>query len=194
LAHSPESMEDMVKRLESGADLVVVEQVEQRGQASRALRLARHWAPRLLRIPGLRDTMSGFVALRLIVLRQALRSDGTRLLLTDGWCASAELLARLTRHARRVDTVPAAVRPSPHSGAVCRGRAAGVRGAVRAVQRRDGHHGGRGCRYDPRGGGGAFPVPDRRWRAVVPHSSEPRVVGGAPRLPIAPLPESDRRE
>ena len=109
-AHSPESMEDMVKRLESGADLVVAEQVEERGRASRALRLARRWAPRLLRLPGLRDTMSGFVALRLIVLRQALRSDGTRLLLTDGWCASAELVARLTRHARRRDTVPAAVR------------------------------------------------------------------------------------
>src|SRR5205823_5485442 len=101
---------DMVKRLESGADLVVAEQVEERGRASRALRLARRWAPRLLRLPGLRDTMSGFVALRLIVLRQALRSDGTRLLLTDGWCASAELVARLTRHARRRDTVPAAVR------------------------------------------------------------------------------------
>jgi glycosyltransferase involved in cell wall biosynthesis len=109
-AHSPESMEDMVKRLESGADLVVAEQLERRGRASRALRLARHWAPRLLGLPGLRDTMSGFVALRLIVLRQALRSDGTRLLLTDGWCASAELVARLTRHARRLDTVPAAVR------------------------------------------------------------------------------------
>ena len=109
-AHSPESMEDMVKRLESGADLVVAEQVEQRGRASRALRLARRWAPRLLRLPGLRDAMSGFVALRLIVLRQALRGDGTRLLLTEGWCASAELVARLTRHARRLDTVPAAVR------------------------------------------------------------------------------------
>src|SRR2546430_17548260 len=91
-AHSPESMEDMVKRLESGADLVVVEQVEERGRASRALRLARRWAPRLVRLPGLRDTMSGFVALRLIVLRQALRGDGTRLLLTDGWGASAELV------------------------------------------------------------------------------------------------------
>jgi len=110
LAHSPESMEDMVKRLESGADLVVAEQVEARGRASRALRLARRWAPRLLQLPGLRDPMSGFVALRLIVLRQALRSDATRLLLTDGWCASAELVARLSRHARRVDTVPAAVR------------------------------------------------------------------------------------
>src|SRR5256714_739650 len=111
-AHSPESMEDMVTRLESGADLVVAEQVEQRdgGRAWRALRLARRWAPRVLGLPGLRDPMSGFVALRLIVLRQSLRSDGTRLLLTDGWCASAELVARLRRHARRLDTVPAAVR------------------------------------------------------------------------------------
>src|ERR671922_73524 len=111
-AHSPESMEDMVKRLESGADLVVAEQVEERGEgrASRALRWARRWAPRLVRLPGLRDPMSGFVALRLIVLRQALKGDGTRLLLTDGWCASAELVARLARHARRLDTVPAAVR------------------------------------------------------------------------------------
>src|SRR5207248_2493406 len=113
-AHSPESMEDMVKRLESGADLVVAEQLEQRGgrggRASRALRLARRWAPRVLGLPGLRDPMSGFMALRLIVLRQSLRSDGTRLLLTDGWCASAELVARLTRHARRLDTVPVAVR------------------------------------------------------------------------------------
>ena len=109
-AHSPESMEDMVKRLESGADLVVAEQVEERGRGARGLRWARRWAPRLLRLPGLRDPMSGFLALRLIVLRQALRGDGTRLLLTDGWCASAELVARLARHARRLDTVPAAVR------------------------------------------------------------------------------------
>ncbi len=65
--HSPESMEDMVKHLESGADLVVAELVEQRGQVSRALGLARRWTPRLLRIAGLRDTVSGFLALRLIV-------------------------------------------------------------------------------------------------------------------------------
>ena len=45
-AHSPESMEDMVKRLESGADLVVAEQVEERGRGSRALRWSRRWAPR----------------------------------------------------------------------------------------------------------------------------------------------------
>ncbi len=108
--HSPESMEDMVKHLESGADLVVAELVEQRGRISRALGLARRWTPRLLRVAGLRDTVSGFLALRLIVLRQALRRDTPQFLQTEGWCASAELVARLAPHARRLDSVPAAAR------------------------------------------------------------------------------------
>src|SRR5213593_2952301 len=108
--HSPESMEDMVKHLESGADLVVAELVEQRGRVSRAQGLARRWTPRLLRVAGLRDTVSGFLALRLIVLRQALRRDTPQFLQTEGWCASAELVARLAPHARRLDTVPAAAR------------------------------------------------------------------------------------
>jgi len=108
--HSPERMEDMVKHLESGADLVVAELVEQRGRVSRAQGLARRWTPRLLRVAGLRDTVSGFLALRLIVLRQALRRDTPRFLQTEGWCASAELVARLAPHARRLDTVPAAAR------------------------------------------------------------------------------------
>ncbi len=101
--HSPESMEDMVKHLESGADLVVAELVEQRGRISRALALARRWTPRLLRVAGLRDTVSGFLALRLVVLRQALRRDTPQFLQTEGWCASAELVARLAPHARRLD-------------------------------------------------------------------------------------------
>src|SRR3989454_9272333 len=108
--HSPESMEDMVKHLESGADLVVAELLEQRGRVSRGLGLARRWTPRLLRVAGLRDTVSGFLALRLIVLRQALRRDTPQFLQTEGWCASAELVARLAPHARRLDTVPAAAR------------------------------------------------------------------------------------
>ena len=108
--HSPESMEDLVKHLESGADLVVAELLEQRGRVSRALGLARRWTPRLLRVAGLRDTVSGFLALRLIVLRQALRQDTPQFLRTEGWCASAELVARLAPHARRLDAVPAAAR------------------------------------------------------------------------------------
>src|SRR5439155_1663756 len=49
--HSPESMEEMVKRIESGADLVVAEQREERGRAPRAVWLARRWTPRLLPAP-----------------------------------------------------------------------------------------------------------------------------------------------
>ena len=109
-AHSPEAMEELVKHLESGADLVVAELLEERGRASQALRFARHWAPRLLRVAGLRDSVSGYLALRLIVLRQALRGDAAPFLQTDGWCASAELVARLAPHARRLDTVSAAAR------------------------------------------------------------------------------------
>src|SRR5213592_4342214 len=49
--HSPESMEDMVKHLESGADLVVAEQDQTMG-ARWPERWARQWAPRLLRVGG----------------------------------------------------------------------------------------------------------------------------------------------
>ena len=110
--HSPDSMEELVKHLESGADLVVAELLEERGggRVSRGLRLARRWTPRLLRVAGLRDSVSGYMALRLIVLRQALRRDAARFLETDGWCASAELVARLAPYARRVDAVPTAAR------------------------------------------------------------------------------------
>jgi hypothetical protein len=109
--HSPDAMEDMVKRLESGADLVVAEQAQATGAVSRASRWARRLASRLLPVPGVRDTVSGFLALRLIVLRQALKQAAPgSLLSTDGWSANAELLARLAPHSRRTDTVASTAR------------------------------------------------------------------------------------
>src|SRR5947207_3744341 len=63
--HAPETMEEMVKRLESGADLVVAEQGQTMG-ARWPERWARQWAPRLLRVGGgIKDSISGFIALRL---------------------------------------------------------------------------------------------------------------------------------
>ena len=70
-SHSPDLMVDMVRRIESGSDMVVAELSAVHGPAPRGLRLARRWAPLLLRVPGLRDTISGFIALRLVVWRQA---------------------------------------------------------------------------------------------------------------------------
>ena len=109
--HAPETMEEMVKRLESGADLVVAEQGKLLGTRTWAERWVRQWAPRLLRVGGgVKDSLSGFVALRLIVLKQATRGGEARLLTTDGWSANAELLARLGAHARRIELVPSAAR------------------------------------------------------------------------------------
>jgi hypothetical protein len=109
--HAPETMEEMVKRLESGADLVVAEQYRSLGARSWPERWARQWAPRLLRVGGgVKDSISGFTALRLIVLRQALRGGDAPLLTAEGWSANAELLARLGTHARRIEVVPSAAR------------------------------------------------------------------------------------
>jgi glycosyltransferase involved in cell wall biosynthesis len=109
--HAPETMEEMVKRLESGADLVVAEQYGARGTRPWPERWARQWAPRLLRVGGgVKDSISGFTALRLIVLRQAIRAGEAPLLTTEGWAANAELLARLGAHARRIEVVSSAAR------------------------------------------------------------------------------------
>lgn len=113
--HAPETMEEMVKRLESGADLVVAEQYREHGGGTRSWpeRWARRWVPRLLPVGGgVRDSVSGFAALRLIVLRQATRGggNGAPLLTAEGWAANAELLARLSAHARRIEVVASEAR------------------------------------------------------------------------------------
>ena len=112
-AHNPQSIPDLVRRIESGADMVVAEgQLE--GEPSRTRHLLRRFAPLLLRgvvqVPGVRDVVSGFAAFRLIALRNAIRSQSERLLLTDGWAANAELYWRAGRYARRVETVPSVER------------------------------------------------------------------------------------
>jgi hypothetical protein len=107
-AHDAGALPDLVRRIESGADLVVAEG-SLAGEPSRSRRLLRRWAPLLLRgrihIPGVYDLVSGFAAFRLVTLRNALRAEPGRLLRTDGWAANAELLARTARHARRIESV-----------------------------------------------------------------------------------------
>jgi glycosyltransferase involved in cell wall biosynthesis len=107
-AHGPQFLPDFVRRLESGADMVVGEATLE-GEPSRGRRLARRWAPTLLRrvvrVPGVNDIVSGFVAFRLMTLRNAVRQPGAALLSADGWAANAELIGRAARHARRIETV-----------------------------------------------------------------------------------------
>lgn len=107
--HNPQVIPDLVRRVESGADIVVAEgRLE--GEPSRSYRLLRRFAPYLLRgvvsLPGVRDVVSGYSILRLVALRNAIRSHPDRLLVTDGWAANAELYWRAGRYARRIEAVP----------------------------------------------------------------------------------------
>jgi glycosyltransferase involved in cell wall biosynthesis len=106
--HGPHYLPEFVKRLDSGADLVVGEASTLTGEASRARRLARRWASRFLRrgvrVKGVSDLVCGFVAVRLVVLRHVLKSAG-RTLHMEGWSANAELIGKAARQSRRVESV-----------------------------------------------------------------------------------------
>lgn len=108
-AHSPQAIPDLVRRIESGADMVVAE-ARLEGGPSRAHRLVRRYGPLLLRgvvsVPGVRDILSGYAILRLVALRNALRSQSAGLFVSEGWVANAELYWRAGRYARRVEAVP----------------------------------------------------------------------------------------
>ncbi len=109
-SHGAEFLPELVKQIESGADLVVA-QPRIEGEPSRAFRLVRRAAPLLLRhairVPGVSDIVSGFAAFRLVILRNAIRAQPGPLLTTDGWAANAELLTRAAQSARRIETIPA---------------------------------------------------------------------------------------
>jgi glycosyltransferase involved in cell wall biosynthesis len=107
-AHGPHYLPDMVRRIESGADLVVAEALLS-GEPSRGRRALRRFAPFLLRgrvrVPGISDLVSGFAAFRLVTLRHAFRDAGPAALETEGWAANAELIGRTARHARRIEAM-----------------------------------------------------------------------------------------
>ena len=108
-AHSPSFIPDFLRRLESGADIVVA-QSSLTGESSRAFRLVRRFGPLLLRgrvrVPGVADVVSGFLAFRLVALRNALKAQNGRFLTAEGWSANAELIGKTARYARRVETIP----------------------------------------------------------------------------------------
>jgi glycosyltransferase involved in cell wall biosynthesis len=112
-AHGPHFIPDLVRRIESGADIVIAEGTL-KGEPSRTRRWVRRLAPVLLRgavsVPGVSDVVSGFAIFRLVSLRNAFRSGPPPLLTTQGWAANAELYDRASRHARRVETIAAVER------------------------------------------------------------------------------------
>lgn len=114
-SHDPTALPDLVRGIESGADIVVGEaQAAGRGLpfSERLLRRAAPWwlSP-AVGIPSVRDVVGGFAAYRLSTLKRIFDArPGARVLTLDGWCANAELLRRARRHARRIETVAAPAR------------------------------------------------------------------------------------
>jgi glycosyltransferase involved in cell wall biosynthesis len=104
---SPEALPELVRAMESGADLVVAEMPNEDG--SLAMRLVRRSAPWLLRpglnIPGVRDLLSGVCAIRLATMQYCLRDSNANLLETRGHSAWAELVARTAAVARQISVV-----------------------------------------------------------------------------------------
>ncbi len=106
-AVSPAVLPELVRRFESGADLVIGEALG--GDRSPIRRLVRRAAAALLRpglsVPGVQDLLSGVCAVRLITLRHCLRDRPDRLFDTEGACAGAELIARAAADARQISVV-----------------------------------------------------------------------------------------
>lgn len=104
--HGAEQLPDLVRRIDSGADLVVGE-ATLRGVTSRRYRWLRHWAPRLISagIPKVHDLASGLLAVRLGAVEQALPVTGAAVT-TSGWAGNAQLIARLASQSRRIETMP----------------------------------------------------------------------------------------
>ena len=114
-SESPDDLPEMIKRFESGADLVLADGRHRPGRAG-AERLARRLAPLALRpFTTLAQPEAGIGTLRVYRVGTLARMLGRSgpLLHTDGWAADLELLARAAAAARRVEVVrlSSAVRP-----------------------------------------------------------------------------------
>ena len=103
------ALPEFLKRLDSGADLIIGEATLE-GEPDPWRVRVRRWAARILgravRIDGVRDVVSGYSAVRLVALRNAFRERQARWLHTDGRAANAELHAWAASGARRVEVVP----------------------------------------------------------------------------------------
>ncbi|UCD23089.1 MAG: glycosyltransferase [Gemmatimonadota bacterium] len=110
---SPAVLPDLIKRVESGADVVVGEALSE--SISPAMRGVRRLAAWLMKpgvqLKGIHDVASGVYAFRLITLRGCIKNQPSPLLHTEGRCANAELVARAATVARQIAVVPLRTTP-----------------------------------------------------------------------------------
>lgn len=106
----PEHIPELVKRFEGGADLVVAERPAAAQSAPVSVRRLRRVAPWLLRpfvkVGGVSDPLGTFRVYRIAVVRDLLREVGDAAIVQwGGWAANVELLLKLARLSRRIETV-----------------------------------------------------------------------------------------
>ena len=107
----PEHIPELVKRFEGGADLVIAERPVVTRSAPLSVRRLRRIAPWLLRpfvkVDGVTDPLGTFRVFRIAVVRDLLKEVGEGPIVQwGGWAANVELLMKLARLSRRIETVP----------------------------------------------------------------------------------------
>ena len=131
----PEDLPELTKRFEGGADVVVAER-EITPAWPGPVRTLRRIAPFIIRpfvnLPNVKDPFGTLRVYRISVLRDLLKDVGDKPIVhSDGWSANVELLARVSRHARRVESItfspryelrprPSRIRPWRHALALFR--------------------------------------------------------------------------
>ena len=110
--HDPGAISEMIRRFQSGADLVLGKARRREPPAPLRVRLGRKAAGTLARklpVPdGVEDPLGGFRLYRLFLLYRALQdlpSPDAPLLRYDGLAANAELLMAVAPHVRQVEQV-----------------------------------------------------------------------------------------
>lgn len=111
----PQHVATLIRRIESGADIVASNMVYGDTLPRRAYRWGRALLGRLLRRfswpEGARDPLTGLNAYRVVCVKRAIEERaGECLLRYEGWVANAELLGAAAPHARRIDTVDVVLR------------------------------------------------------------------------------------
>lgn len=109
----PEHLQELIKRFEGGADIVVAERPRD-APAPQPVRRLQRLAPWMLRpfarVPGVGDLFGALRLYRVSLLRDLIKEQPGPLVHGHGWAANADLLVRLARHARRIETVELAPR------------------------------------------------------------------------------------
>ncbi len=111
----PESIPELVRRFEGGADVVVGERTlaNDAPESVRKLHRLVGWLPRFwpiraaVSVPGVRDPFGSFRLMRITVVRELLRLTGDLPFSTsiEPWQANLDLLRDAAAQARRVETV-----------------------------------------------------------------------------------------